>query len=132
MSAIYVKDLVDGLLAAAYTPRAAGRTYFLAHPKPVGWSQLGTLAAGLMGRQPRIVAVPKGVAWTVGLCGEAWSRISRRPGIISREKIAEACCRYWTCDTARAAVELGFTASTELRDGVAETLAWYRGAGWLK
>src|ERR1035437_733074 len=44
-SAIYVKDLVEGLLAAAGAPRAAGRAYFLAHAKPVSWRQLGESAA---------------------------------------------------------------------------------------
>src|ERR1035441_3288201 len=34
-SAIYVKDLADGLVVAARNPRAAGRTYFLAGPRPV-------------------------------------------------------------------------------------------------
>ena len=33
-SAIFVKDLVDGLLAAVRSPRAPGRDYFLAHPCP--------------------------------------------------------------------------------------------------
>src|SRR4249919_1287553 len=36
-SAIYVKDLVEGLMTAVRTPRASGRTYFLAHAKPVSW-----------------------------------------------------------------------------------------------
>ena len=38
----------------------------------------------------------------------------------------------WTCDTARAAAELGFVAPTSLDDGLAATLAWYKEAGWLK
>ena len=57
-SAIYVKDLVDGLLAAAGTPLAAGRTYFLAHAKPVSWRHLGASAARIMARTPRVVTVP--------------------------------------------------------------------------
>ncbi len=39
-SAIYVKDLVEGLVAVARAPQAAGRTYFLAHPTTVTWSEL--------------------------------------------------------------------------------------------
>ena len=131
-SAVYVKDLVEGLLAAALCPAAAGRTYFMAHPRPVAWSEFGVQAAALMGRRARTVTVPRRLAWAVGLGGEAWSWISGRPGILSREKVAEAGCRYWTCDPARATGELGFTAATGLREGMAETLAWYQGAGWLR
>ena len=44
-SVIYVKDLVEGLLAAA-SPVAAGRTYFLAHPKAATWTELGADSRG--------------------------------------------------------------------------------------
>ncbi len=131
ISAIYVKDLVEGLLAAVRTPHAAGRTYFLAHAKPVSWRQLGASAARIMARTPRVVTVPFAVANAVGACAEAWARLTGKPGIVSREKIAEARCMAWTCDTARASRELGFVAPTPLDEGLAATLAWYKEAGWL-
>ena len=132
-SAIYVKDLVDGLLAAARSPCAAGRTYFLAHPKPATWGELGSVAARVMGRKPpRVLRAPFAVAYAVGCCAEAWSRFTRKPGIISRAKVAEARCTAWTCDPSRAAAELGFEARTNLEAGLAETLAWYKEAGWLE
>ncbi len=129
-SAIYVGDLVEGLLAASRG--MPGRAYFLAHPQPVSWSELGATAACIMARRPRVVRVPPLVAYGVGCCAEVWSHVTRKPGIISREKVAEARCRWWTCDTRRAAAELGFEARTPLATGLAETLAWYREAAWLK
>jgi nucleoside-diphosphate-sugar epimerase len=131
-SAIYVHDLVEGLLAAVRTPRASGRTYFLAHAKPVSWRQLGASAARIMARTPRVLTVPFAMAHAVGACAEVWARCSGKPGIVSREKIAEARCVAWNCDTARAAQELGFVARTSLDDGLTATLAWYKEAGWLK
>jgi nucleoside-diphosphate-sugar epimerase len=130
-SAIYVKDLVQGLLAAVSAPRAVGRTYFLAHAKPASWGQLGASAARIMARTPRVVTVPFAVANAVGASAEIWARVTRKPGIVSREKIAEARCMAWTCDTARAAAELGFLAPTSLDEGLAATLSWYKEAGWL-
>jgi nucleoside-diphosphate-sugar epimerase len=128
-SAIYVGDLVEGLLAARRG--GGGRAYFLAHPQPISWSELGAAAARIMARRPRVVRVPPFVAYAVGLGAEAWSHITRQPGIISREKVAEARCRWWTCDTRRAAAELGFEARTPLDAGLAQTLAWYKEAAWL-
>jgi dihydroflavonol-4-reductase len=130
-SAIFVRDLVDGLLAAARTPDAAGRTYFLAHSKPLSWSEFSAAAAGIMHRHPRTVRVPPAVANAAGFCAELWARAKRKPGIVSREKVAEARCTFWTCDTRRAAAELGFRAQTSIEAGLAETLAWYREARWL-
>jgi dihydroflavonol-4-reductase len=129
-SAIYVDDLVDGLLAAAECPRVC-RTYFLAHPKPNTWKELSAAAARVMGCRPRVLRVPLPLAHAVGYAAEVWSRIARKPGIVSREKIREAQCRWWTCDTRRAAAELGFQAKTPLEAGLALTLGWYKEAGWL-
>jgi len=131
-SAIYVEDLAEGLWAAAKSPKTAGRAYYLAHRDPVTWQQLGATAAKIMGRNPRTLRVPLAAAHTVAFFGEMWSRISRNPAIISREKVAEARCRFWTCDPARAAADFGFEAPTPLAAGLAKTLAWYKEAGWLK
>jgi dihydroflavonol-4-reductase len=130
-SAIYVADLVEGLLNAADGPQGLGRAYFLANAKPASWSELSATAARIMGRHPRVLKIAPGMAKAVGLCAELWARATRTPGIISREKIAEAQCMCWTCDTRRAAAELGFQARTSLESGLALTLAWYKEAGWL-
>lgn len=132
VSLIYVADLVDGILAAARTARAAGRAYFLAYPKPATWAELRDTAARIVGRRPRVLRVPPGAAGAVGYCAEVWSRVRRKPLIVSREKILEAQCRWWTVDSSRAAAELGFEARTPLEQGLAETLAWYKEAGWLE
>ena len=132
VSAIYVEDLAEGLIAAAQTPAAAGRTYFLTHSKAVSWSELAATAARLMGRRVRTVRIPPAVARAAGFCAEMWSKLTRRPGIVSRDKVAEACYSAWTCDGSRAERELGFRAATSLEAGLAQTLAWYKEAGWLQ
>jgi nucleoside-diphosphate-sugar epimerase len=131
-SAIYVTDLAEGLWAAAKSPKTAGRAYFLAHRDPVSWQELGATAAKIMGRSPRTLRVPVAAAQGFAFFGEMWSRISRNPAMISREKVAEASCRFWTCDPARAAADFGFVQPTPLAAGLAKTLAWYKEAGWLK
>lgn len=72
ISMIYVQDLIEGLITAAHSPHAAGRTYFMSHPNPVSWQELGTTAARVMGREPRTVRVPAFLAYGVGLAGEFW------------------------------------------------------------
>ena len=130
-SAIYVKDLVEGILAAVRSPRAPGRDYFLAHPKTLSWRDLSGAAARIMRRTPRVLTIPLPMALMIGACGEAVARVTGKPSIVSREKIREARYPFWTCDTSRATTELGFTAATPIEAGLAETLAWYKEAGWL-
>lgn len=129
-SAVYVGDLVDGLLRAVGGP--AGRTYYLAHPQSNTWSSLAATAARIMGVSPRVLRVPAAAAYAVGYCAEIWAHVTGRPGIISRDKIAEAGYPYWVCDSRRAAAELGWEAATSLETGLAETLAWYKEASWIR
>ncbi len=131
-SCIQVKDLAGALMAAAESPCAGGRAYFAANPDPVTWAHFGATAAGIMGRRVRGIALPFRAAYLVGWLAEIASRLRGKPGIVSREKVREARCRYWVCDTARSRRDLGFSAARSLHDGVAETLAWYKNAGWLK
>ncbi|PWU04449.1 MAG: hypothetical protein C5B51_16740 [Terriglobia bacterium] len=131
-SAIYVKDLVEGLMVSAASSKAAGQTYFLSHPKPVSWEELAATAARIMGRQARVLRVPLAAARALGATADFWSRLRGKPAVISRDKIREAECRAWICDPSRARAQLGFEACTPLEKGLAETLSWYKEAGWLR
>ena len=111
---------------------ASGGTYFLAHGTPVSWSDLRAATARIVGRGARVVRVPGALAYAAGFGAEVWGRLTGKAGIISREKVTEAQCTYWTCDTRLAASEIGFEARTSLDAGLALTLGWYREAGWLK
>jgi nucleoside-diphosphate-sugar epimerase len=130
-STIYVSDLAAGLSGLAVSQAGAGGTYYLAHEQPASWSGLAACAARIMGVRLRTVRIPPPLARAVGACAEAWSYIAGQPSIISQEKVAEGLCRAWICETAKARAELGFTAQTDLDHGLAETLAWYKEAGWL-
>jgi dihydroflavonol-4-reductase len=130
-SFIYVTDLIDGLILAAQQDSAAGKTYFLSSPNPVSWSEFGAIAATTMVKKLRTFTLPIWTAYLAGSSADLLSRLTGRPGILSRDKIVDARQRYWICDPASAAAELGFQAQTSLREGVAATLEWYRHEQWL-
>jgi dihydroflavonol-4-reductase len=131
-SAIYVKDLVEGLLLAARSCPSGGRTYYLTHPEPLSWTKFGETAAKIVQRRLRLIRVPRRGARVMGRLGDLWARARGRPGILSYEKVMEAECRFWLCDWRRARAELGFEAKTPLEAGLLETLAWYKEAGWIR
>src|SRR5208337_3154026 len=78
----------------------------------VSWSKLSSAAARVMRKRTRVLRIPSPLAHTVGGFAEVCSRLTGKPVITSREKVKEAQCRHWTCDTRRAAQELGFEAQT--------------------
>jgi nucleoside-diphosphate-sugar epimerase len=131
-SYIHVKDLAEAVCLAVSSEKAPGGTYFVANPEPVSWTAFAQMAASVMGRRVRFVSVPPGIAWLGALCAEGVARWRGKAGIVSRQKVIEARCRYWICDPGRARRELGFHASRTLRQGIEETLAWYKDSKWLK
>jgi nucleoside-diphosphate-sugar epimerase len=130
-SLIHVRDLVRGMVVAGESPRAAGQTYYLTGEPPCPWRGLLALLAGLLGRPVRPVSVPGPLAWCVGAASELVCAFAGRPALLSRDKVREAREGSWTCDGAKAARELGFQATISLAEGLRETIAWYRGEGWL-
>jgi nucleoside-diphosphate-sugar epimerase len=124
--------LVDGLVVAADGGGEVSPLFYLANDTPVSWEEFGNVAARLMGREVRTLAIPEKAAYVLGWCAERWAGLSGKPGILSRDKVREACCTGWVCDPGRARRELGISASTGLEEGLRRTLDWYKEAGWLK
>jgi len=131
-SHIYVGDLVDGLIAAADAPGAAGEVFYIANLTPSSWQEFAAMAARLMNRRFRIVNIPERAAYAMGYCAEVWSRLTSKPGILSRDKVREAVCPGWVCDPSRVRQQLGFCAGASLEEGLRRTLDWYKEAGWLR
>jgi hypothetical protein len=62
---VYVGDLVEGMIAAAESPSAAGQTYFLNHPEVLTTTQVIKTTAAAMDR-PRGLTLPTPL-WVLGL-----------------------------------------------------------------
>jgi CDP-glucose 4,6-dehydratase len=98
---IYVRDVVDAYLALASADRSvtAGRAFNFSPERPVTVLEMVDAIRGLVG--------PSSLDPTI--LGEASDEIKSQ---------------YLSCD--RAKRELGWSASRSLKDGLAETIDWYR------
>jgi len=131
VSMIYVKDVVEGLIAAAATDRSSGRIYCLAHPEPTSWRGFARAAAAAMRAAPIFISVPCPVARAVALTAEALAALRGRAAILNREKVRELTQQRWVCDPSRSLAEIGFQPAYALAAGIEETALWYRQAQWL-
>jgi nucleoside-diphosphate-sugar epimerase len=50
---------------------------------------------------------------------------------VASDKIADVLAGSWTCSSAKARRELGWSPAKPLADRLRETALWYREAGWL-
>ncbi|HAK95158.1 MAG TPA: hypothetical protein DCM87_09200 [Planctomycetes bacterium] len=129
VSLVHAGDLAAGLIASAgAAPRS---TYFICDPSPYPWEEVVAAMASALGTRPRPLRVPRWVLLPAAMLSRLRGTITGRPSIFNRDKVREIAHAHWTCSGARAARELGFAPARTLREGIAQTAAWYREQGWL-
>jgi len=128
---IYVRDLAKvAFLAAesAFTHQiytvSDGNTYFDAT-----YTQLAKEALGK--KRVLKLKVPLILLKTVSMLAEAFSKISKKPSTLNRDKYKIMKRRDWTCDISPLKQDLGFHADYDLERGITECVAWYTNHGWL-
>jgi len=68
---------------------------------------------------------------TVSILAEMFSKITKKPSTLNRDKYKIMRCRDWTCDISPLIQDLGFQAEYDLERGIVECVIWYKTQGWL-
>ena len=137
ISLVGVTDLVDCIVLAAETGERlvaddAGRGIYFVAAADLSHVELGAAIASTLGKErARTVRLPAWSMRVIGSFGDVMSRIRRRPGWIGRDKISEVVAGSWTCSSAKAREQLGWSPGAPLADRLRETAQWYHDARWL-
>jgi len=131
VSFVYVKDLVEGILVAAQHPKAKNQTYFIADPQPYTWDELARITLEFFNSKAIHVPIPLSAVKVIAGLSEFWSKISKKPSIINRQKVAELIPDFWICSPQKIKNQLGFETSTDIETGVKRTLEWYVEQNWI-
>ena len=92
-----------------------------------GWPDLIRTASQFRGSPIRAIFLPRAVPAAVASVAEGLARLTGKPGMVNRGKIAELYHRDWVARPGR----LALPDPTPFDTGFAETVTWYRAAGWL-
>ncbi len=126
-SLIHVEDLAR-LIADAAEGGASG-TVEVSDGKAGGysWGDLADIASRSQSHPVRVVYVPRAVPGALAPFLEVLAKLTGKPGMVSRGKVAELYHHDWVArgEGLMLADPIGF------ERGFAETLQWYRKAGWL-
>jgi nucleoside-diphosphate-sugar epimerase len=131
LSVIHVRDVVRGLLAAARSAEATGRTYFLTAEPAVSWRDVYAAAAEAVGRRISEINIPQPLVDAAGMLGDLHAWVTGSPTLVTRQKVALSRADFWVCSGAAARRDFGFAAGIGLREGMRETYRWYVEHGWL-
>ncbi len=138
-SLVHVTDLVEGLLLAAEKGERIGAdaapgqgVYYVAAEDDPTYAELGHAMAMALGKKrASVVRIPRPLVRLFGIYGDTVARLRHRPGWVNSDKMAEALAGSWTCSSAKARTQLGWSPAAGLADRLGETAQWYRQAGWL-
>jgi nucleoside-diphosphate-sugar epimerase len=131
VSIIYSKDLVEGILQAALSPKAEGEVYFLANREPVVWREFALLVAKVLGYKAMAVRIPLFAMKIAALAGDVMAKFKVAAPLLRSEKFEEMKQIAWVCSSEKAYHDLNWTPSTSMEKAIRETGRWYSDHGWL-
>jgi len=131
VSIIYVEDLVEGILAAAFSQASEGQAYFLANPEPVVWKEFSLEVARVMGARAVPAPAPLFAMKLLALAGDIVGKFARVTPLFRTEKLEEMKQIAWVCSPEKAFTELGWKPHFPVTEAIRKTAAWYRENGWL-
>jgi len=127
---VFVEDVVRALMCCACQPEAAGECFHIAGPAPVTVADFAaTIATALSTSLPPGI-IPLPVAWALAVAAELLPRRLQQRVPLTRSRL-HFLTHDRVYDTTKARSLLGFSAKTELPQGIARTIVWYRRQGYL-
>jgi len=128
-SMVYVDNACQGLLLAAATPSAAGRTYWIADERPYPFAEIVETIADVLAKDFGIAVSPRRlrVPAAAGRLAELADRALQAAGLYVAElHVLGELDKEIACSVARARAELGYAPRWALREGMREAIAWCR------
>lgn len=132
LSLVYVRDLVAGMLLAATSEHSVGQTYFLGSaPAEYSYTQFSQMIADTLGVKTFKIRVPHPVLYVAGGLSQFFGQFGNKPPTLNLEKVKEMSYDSWSCSSEKAMQDISYLPTTSLKDGLRETVAWYRAQSWL-
>jgi nucleoside-diphosphate-sugar epimerase len=132
-SLIHVDDLVGAALSWIGADAGYGEVLEIGDDREAGygWAEVIDALSTALDVRPRLLAPPAGVLYTLAAlsAGAAWT--VRRAPMLTPAKLRELRHPDWVIRDRRARRVLGWRPEVGLDEGVRQTVAWYRGQGWL-
>ncbi len=121
---IFVKDIAKVILKTIDNPKTDNKTYYLCDGNVYGWKDVATTIAKTNGIKTLPVVLFDFIFKIVANFYEIIAKITKKPQVLSKEKIVEMLQTYWTADNSDIIKDAGFE-FTKLENGAKITYNWY-------
>jgi dihydroflavonol-4-reductase len=129
---VHARDAASAFVLALDNPNAStGQTYLVSDDRAVSYRELYSMMAELCGRRPPGFSIPKALAKAMIAPVEAFNAMTGRSTFMWHLSTVDAVTGDRSYSSAKATRELGYGPTIGLKEGLKETLEWYRANGFL-
>ncbi len=121
-SAIFVEDLVRGLVMSVTHPAPSGEIFHLVGKDCISSNDFFAVVGEHLGVRPMRIPVPNWFLETFAMWGAALSERVNPNGRVSRDKIREMIPDFWVFSGEKARKVMGFEPEMDYRSGMARTV----------
>ena len=128
---IYIKDLTQVCYTSLESPLLR-KTWFVADGDNYTSQSFSKLIQDILQKKKLLtIPVPLSIVKLISILFGALSRLTGKSSLLNPDKYQVMKRRNWTCDTTDLELDLHFKAAYNLRNGMEETVTWYKENGWL-
>ncbi|MGA0556024.1 NAD-dependent epimerase/dehydratase family protein [Larkinella sp. VNQ87] len=131
LSFVYVKDLVDVTIAALLQNHTENRVYNISDGVAYNRYTLADVFNNVSGTRTRRFHLPVSLMKLVAGMMEVGYTFSKTTPVLNPEKLRELMAPNWICSIDAARQDLNYQPRYGLKQGLDETLRWYRANQWL-
>ncbi|RAJ92533.1 nucleoside-diphosphate-sugar epimerase [Larkinella arboricola] len=131
LSFVYVKDLAEVTIAALLQNHDQNRIYNISDGEAYNRYALADLFQELSGTRALRLHLPVGLMKGVAGALETGYSFSKSTPVLNPEKLRELMAPNWICSIEAARRDLNYQPKYGLKQGLDETLRWYRANQWL-
>ncbi|MDP4267160.1 MAG: NAD(P)-dependent oxidoreductase [Bacteroidota bacterium] len=128
---IYVKDLVRAVFRLLESTKV-NKSYFISDTKLYQKYDLCNFASEALGKKTLKLSFPIPLVKVIAATLEKLTFLNKgKAPILNIDKIKELSATNWNCDILPLVEDIGFVPQYFLKDGLKETIDWYKNEGWL-
>jgi nucleoside-diphosphate-sugar epimerase len=132
MSVVYGADAASACIKAIFAAVPSGRAYFVDDGTIYVWRDMVAEIETAL-KRPALVrfSIPEQVLRVVASVSEEYARYTKKPAMLTRDKLNELLAAHWVCDSSSTRADLGWTPEIDWAEGTRRAAAWYIEQGWL-
>lgn len=130
LSFIYVKDLAKALVKVLSTT-SPNEVYNVSDGVAYNRYALADAAKLILGKRAFRVHLPVFMVNGLAVLMDRWYLYKKDTPVLNKEKMNELTAVNWACDISRIQRDLNFVPQYNLKQGLSETLDWYKESKWL-